>query len=39
MRCGLALPHPLTGNRVEWEAPLAADMENLLAVISGEADV
>ena len=34
----LELPHPVTGDRVEWEAPLAADMENLLAVISSEAD-
>ena len=34
----LELPHPATGSRVEWEAPLAADMENLLAVISGAAD-
>lgn len=34
----LELPHPLTDERMEWEAPLAADMENLLAVISREAN-
>ena len=33
----LELAHPLTGEGMEWEAPLAADMEALLAVVHREA--
>ncbi|HVS76174.1 MAG TPA: 23S rRNA pseudouridine(1911/1915/1917) synthase RluD [Steroidobacteraceae bacterium] len=29
----LALTHPMTGRKLEWEAPLAADMARLLAVL------
>lgn len=34
----LELPHPVADQRMEWEAPLAADMENLLAAIRREAN-
>ncbi len=33
----LALEHPLTGKKLEWEAPMPPDMESLLKVL--EADV
>lgn len=34
----LELRHPVTDERLEWEAPLAADMADLLAVINSETD-
>jgi 23S rRNA pseudouridine1911/1915/1917 synthase len=33
----LALEHPLTGKRLEWEAPVPADMESLLKVLEADA--
>jgi 23S rRNA pseudouridine1911/1915/1917 synthase len=32
----LALAHPLTGKRLEWEAPLPADMVRLLAALEAD---
>jgi 23S rRNA pseudouridine1911/1915/1917 synthase len=32
----LSLAHPLTGKEMEWEAPLPADMANLLAVLEAD---
>ena len=34
----LELRHPVTDERMEWEAPLAADMADLLTVINSETD-
>ena len=33
----LALTHPLSGKRLEWQAPLAADMQGLLAALEEDA--
>lgn len=33
----LALAHPLTGQQLEWQAPLPADMQSLLAVLREDA--
>jgi len=33
----LALIHPVTGKRMEWEAPLPADMKELVAVLEKDA--
>jgi 23S rRNA pseudouridine1911/1915/1917 synthase len=32
----LSLAHPLTGKEMEWEAPLPADMANLLVVLEAD---
>jgi 23S rRNA pseudouridine1911/1915/1917 synthase len=34
----LKLAHPITGKEVEWEAPLPADMAQLVAVLEADAD-
>jgi 23S rRNA pseudouridine1911/1915/1917 synthase len=34
----LKLAHPVTGEEVEWEAPLPADMAHLVAVLEGDAN-
>ena len=33
----LALTHPLSGKKLEWQAPLAADMQGLLAALEEDA--
>jgi 23S rRNA pseudouridine1911/1915/1917 synthase len=33
----LALEHPLTGKKLEWEAPVPADMKSLLKVLEADA--
>ena len=33
----LALTHPVTGRRMEWQAPLPADMQSLLAALEQDA--
>jgi 23S rRNA pseudouridine1911/1915/1917 synthase len=34
----LKLAHPITGQEVEWEAPLPADMAHLIGVLEADAD-
>jgi 23S rRNA pseudouridine1911/1915/1917 synthase len=33
----LALSHPLTGRELEWQAPLPADMQGLIAALEEKA--